>query len=126
MLLIVPTGAMLSASVRKQLNSRVLLLPGRSVQPVRPGQPAPQLQSQTTSVLPVVATFVPGSAWSVTSGHTETSQRRRRKSWSSSCNDGRTHQFIIVNKLYLFIYNRCILYFCIVLTLLFYRVAILF
>ena len=90
MFLIVPTGAILSAPVRKNLNSHVLLLPGRSVQPVRPGQPAPQLQSQTTSVLPVVATFVPGSAWSVTSGHTETSQRRRRKSWSSSCNDGRT------------------------------------
>ena len=68
----------------------VLFVEYRSVQPIRPGQPAPQLQSQTTSVLPVVATFVPRSAWSVTSGHTETSQQRRRKSWSSSCNDGRT------------------------------------
>ena len=94
MLLIVPTGAILPAAVRKHLNSHVLLLPGRSLQPVRPGQPAPQLQSQTTSVLPVVATFVPGSAWSVTSGHTETSQRRRRKSWSSSCNDGRTPSWL--------------------------------
>ena len=81
---------------RKHLNSHVLLLPGRSVQPVRPGQPAPQLQSQTTSVLPVVATFVPGLAWSVISGHTETSQRRRRKSWSSSCNDGRTPYLMVL------------------------------